>query len=177
MCARDKVSYEMLKGRSLKNVLLVPDMAFCINMRKWDVPDRGGRDLLLKRMDGEFKDSASLKELEKKTDIDISDWPTMLPVRDKQTKYMLKFRNPQSRRTHFLADYYAYHVYRKHLIKTGVSFLRAHKMIYTTRLHTAILSVLLDKKVYFFDNSYGKNKNFYDTWLYDCENITMVEND
>lgn len=46
--------------------------------------------------------------------------------------------------------------------------------IYSTRLHVAILGVLLNKYVYFFDNSYGKNYALYDTWLRDFSNLKFV---
>ena len=35
ICARDKVSYEILKKNFINEILLVPDMAFCIDMSKW----------------------------------------------------------------------------------------------------------------------------------------------
>ena len=52
--------------------------------------------------------------------------------------------------------------------------LGAYKTIYTTRLHAAILGVLLGKKVVFMDNSYGKNRGFYETWLKDCDAVKMM---
>ena len=70
---------------------------------------------------------------------------------------------------------YMYYVYRPYLIRSGVRQLMSHTDIYTTRLHACILSILLGKeKITFFDNSYGKNRNFYDTWLRDCDSIKMV---
>ncbi|MDR8470449.1 polysaccharide pyruvyl transferase, partial [Acinetobacter baumannii] len=38
-----------------------------------------------------------------------------------------------------------------------------------------ILSLLLDKKIILLDNSYGKNKAYYDAWLKDSDNIKVVE--
>ena len=52
--------------------------------------------------------------------------------------------------------------------------LGAYKTIYTTRLHAAILGVLLGKKVVFMDNSYGKNRGFYETWFKDCDAVKMM---
>ena len=52
--------------------------------------------------------------------------------------------------------------------------LGAYKTIYTTRLHAAILGALLGKKVVFMDNSYGKNRGFYETWLKDCDAVKMM---
>ncbi|WP_302323746.1 polysaccharide pyruvyl transferase family protein [Bacteroides congonensis] len=47
--------------------------------------------------------------------------------------------------------------------------------VYTTRLHVAILSILLGKTFVFFDNSYGKNKFFYETWLKDIDDANFVD--
>ena len=56
-----------------------------------------------------------------------------------------------------------------------MKLINSHTDIYTTRLHACILSILLRKEdITFFDNSYGKNSGFYDTWLTDCENVKMV---
>jgi exopolysaccharide biosynthesis predicted pyruvyltransferase EpsI len=46
-----------------------------------------------------------------------------------------------------------------------VSFLSKHEYIYTTRLHGAILALLLGKRFFLINNNYGKNKNFFETWL------------
>jgi exopolysaccharide biosynthesis predicted pyruvyltransferase EpsI len=53
--------------------------------------------------------------------------------------------------------------------------LSKYDYVFTTRLHGAILSLLLHKKFTFFDNSYGKNKGFYDTWLKDVDGIKFKD--
>ena len=59
-------------------------------------------------------------------------------------------------------------------IRKGIHFVNGYDIVYTTRLHVAILSVLLNKQVYFFDNSYGKNSALYNTWLLEFPNIKLV---
>ena len=54
------------------------------------------------------------------------------------------------------------------------NFINEYDEIYTTRLHGYILSVLLDKKVNLIDNSYGKNSTFYNTWMKEFENSSMI---
>ena len=44
-------------------------------------------------------------------------------------------------------------------------FLSKYEYIYTTRLHGAILALLLGKRFFLINNNYGKNKNFFETWL------------
>lgn len=173
ICARDYKSFQILKDNFMNEVLLVPDMAFFMKMDKWKKEqNKGERDLFLKRIDKEFKDSEFIVNLSQRKDMTVSDWPTMWPL-DRKTKIMHRLRDSY-RLPKTFADKYAYWVYRKHLIETGVELLTTHNVIYTTRLHTAILGVLLDKNVYFLDNIYGKNRTFYDTWLSDCDNVTFI---
>ncbi len=175
ICARDTTSYEILKDNFSCNILLVPDMAFCIDMSKWNKSLPAEKDLLLKRTDAEFKSTPYIEELSSRNNLTVTDWPTMLSKHDWQTKIMLKLI--YSRLTKYaIADWYAYNYYRKHLISSGVYLLASHKKIYTTRLHTAILGVLMNKDIEFLDNSYGKNKTFFDSWLNNCENVKFVTN-
>lgn len=172
ICARDNVSYHTLKSNFKNDILLIPDMAFCLNIKKWFKTYPAYKPLLFKRNDKELKEIEYLQFLECQN-LDVSDWPTLSnsptlvkKMRNKCRKYAGNFP--------FIYDLYCQCVYRPYLIKEGVKFISSHTEIYTTRLHGAILSLLLGKTVRMFDNSYGKNKNFYETWLEDCDNITMI---
>ena len=59
------------------------------------------------------------------------------------------------------------------MFKEGVRFISPYREVETTRLHGCILSILLGKKITLIDNSYGKNGNFYNTWLSDLDNVTL----
>lgn len=54
------------------------------------------------------------------------------------------------------------------------NYLNEYKEIYTDRLHVCIAGYLLGKKVYFYDNSYNKNKSLYMTYFFDKENIEFI---
>ena len=75
----------------------------------------------------------------------------------------------------FFSDIMYKNYFRKYFIREGVRFLSVYSYIYTTRLHTGILSFLLGKEFSFFDNSYGKNKGIYSAWLNDVESIKFIE--
>lgn len=173
ICARDSVSYELLKNNFSNKILLLPDMAFCINMEKWGKKTKSQNSLLLKRMDKELKESTLLSKISQIKNIKITDWPTMMSMdyptlNLERIKYRLK-------RFPCILDMYCRYYYRPHLIKTGVKIIMEYSKIYSTRLHAAILAVLLNKsEIYFLDNSYGKNKSFYDTWLSDCDQIHFL---
>lgn len=168
ICTRDNVSFELLKKTYLNTkVLLVPDMAFCISthsllkykMKSSDI------DLYLKRGD---KEEVYFNINNYTNNFKVLDWPSMesksftaLLLRGISIAQRLKIFPT------FWVDYYAQNVARIKMIEVGVKFLSKYNTIYTTRLHGAILSVLMGKSFFLINNSYGKNKNYFQTWFYD----------
>lgn len=174
ICARDEVSYTLLQNHFSNTIKMVPDMGFYMNMDGWKARNTGEKPLLLKRTDIEFQKSLNLSQIEA-MDVDISDWPTM-NNEGLLTRIMYKCKK-RTLRTHFpwMMDVFCAYVYRPYLIRAGIRLLSVHSHIYSTRLHGAILALLLDKKVTLLDNSYGKNSWFYHTWLSDCDDIDFVD--
>lgn len=170
ICARDEKSYELLR-QSFKNpILLVPDMAFYISEFKISRNNSTSDSLLLKRNDVELKETKSLTAISHKNVV-IHDWPSM-EHRSIWTQILIKAMPKLPPKW---MDWYCNHLYRPHLLRCGCQFISRYKKIYSTRLHGAILSFLLGKEVVILDNSYGKNKCFYDTWLADTDGITFQE--
>ena len=172
ICARDHRSYDILASSFRNEVLLVPDMAFCIRTSAWRTPRTapGAGSLVVKRGDPEFKPSASLEAVLRTERPAVEDWwPIERGVgRFGTVASLLRRRLPS------LYDAYMQKAYLPHLIRMGIRQLSCRTDVYTTRLHACILAILLGKeKVVLFDNSYGKNRSFYDTWLKDCENVRM----
>ncbi len=170
ICARDKRSYQILRQMFKEDrLLLLPDMAFCMDIQKWQRTAVGGKDLLLMRTDKELAEKQILSEQEM-AGMEVSDWPTMslnIP-----TKILWKLL-ALPRKMQCLTDIYCGHYYRKYLIRQGEKFIGSHRKVYSTRLHGAILALLLGREVVMFDNSYGKNSSFYNTWLSDCDIISL----
>lgn len=174
ICVRDQRSYVELSQCFKNKILLLPDMAFCMDMRKW-MPTRAGdgRPLLIKRDDKELKISPELLSSLKMGNVDVADWPTF------SVKTIYDHGRTWLRRAARFSDvpyeWYMNHLFRPYLVKTGVNFLAPHCEIITTRLHACILSVLMGiEKITLFDNSYGKNSGFYQTWLSNCDVLTML---
>ncbi len=174
VCARDKNSFEILKNEGL-NVLLVPDMAFCIDvnsLNKHRVKCKRG-SLLVKRNDLELNLNYQYK-IETSFPLEVRDWPTF---RKKSFVNLLlcSFHSLSTRYPCFIPFYNKYmKFYKNYSIKVGVKFVSSYKEVYTTRLHVAILRYLLGRSFYLFDNSYGKNRNFYITWLNDSQNGKLL---
>lgn len=174
VCARDKHSFEILKNEGL-NVLLVPDMAFCIDvnsLNKHRVKCKRG-SLLVKRKDLELNLDNQYK-IETSFPLEVRDWPTF---EKKLFVNLLQglFKSLSIRHPYFIPLYNKYmEFYKNYSIKVGVKYVSSYKDVYTTRLHVAILRYLLGMSFYLFDNSYGKNRNFYITWLNDSQNGKLL---
>ncbi|WP_307996259.1 polysaccharide pyruvyl transferase family protein [uncultured Bacteroides sp.] len=175
ICVRDTQSLEILNSYFFKNnLLLLPDMAFCISqqiLKKYNC-NSTSKILFLKRNDIELceKDYESYV-VEDKNIVDVKDWPTMEAdfFQFKILGKLVRFHQ------YSMADIFASNYLKPYLVKKGIRFLNNYDKVYTTRLHVAILSILLGKTFVFFDNSYGKNKFFYETWLKDIDDANFVD--
>ncbi len=162
ICARDKRSLKFLKAfRFSKNLLLLPDMVFCAQLESSESTKDA---IFIKRTDKEWKD-VPLEQLP--SDIEIGDWCSI----ERPDEIIERFALIENRDE---KDSYAINVFLPHLVDLGIEQLGRYRTIYTTRLHAALLGILLGKNIVLFDNSYGKNSAFYDTWLRDIPNVKMV---
>lgn len=182
ICARDNYSFEFLKNNFKNEILLVPDMAFFIpvcSLKKHCVRS-ADQALYLKRIDKEQNMAEQCELLvESNIPLIISDWPTV--KNDlwclRLNLYMVGFTDALLLRKMFmmaslmrkLTVWQMIHVAYPIVSKQGVAFLSSFKTLYLTRLHSAILSLLIGKEFVLLDNSYHKNQNFYETWLKDCD--------
>ena len=187
ICGRDETSYQLLTRHFRNEIVLLPDMAFCIS-QDYLLARRGcetEKALFLKRKDKELAAFAFPVE-DLPGEVEIRDWPSI-----ERSGFCQKVFGVLSRcrctteryvALHFLKslfqkleNVYVDRILRPYLLKLGIRFVSHYKTIYTMRLHVLILSVLLQKKVSFLDNSYGKNSSYYDTWLSDLPEITKIE--
>ena len=178
ICARDSHSYTLLKEHFKNNtILMVPDMAFCMDIAK--KPNKPNKNiLLLKRNDRELSETISYKNLEK---IEIIDWPTFNPsfknsyyrVIEKLSKVFSKLALSKNR----IDTTFGFCVKRDKnwQINSGIQFISNYNYVASTRLHGHILSLLLNVSSVMIDNSYGKNSRFYDTWLKDIPQSSLVK--
>lgn len=180
LCVRDQASYDLAcKYLAEDKVLFLPDMAFCIKDEVLKKTVSTGQKLLMSRIDVEAV--AVDKQYVEQVNVQ-SDWPTFekSPMSCNYLRLLLaihrKLSNSDNGKQTLLVKYinhFAMNHIRKQLINTGVQFINSFDVVYTTRLHGCILSVLLDKEIVLLDNSYGKNKAYYDAWLKDSNNIKV----
>jgi len=186
ICVRDQASYDRLTGHFRNRILLVPDMAFFIDpapLRK-RVASRSRGVLHVKRADKELAESRAPLIGVPPDDLTIADWPSMETAPWHWTLYLRILgwgRKARCKRCIWrvadpvvqLSDLFFHQISRRLLIQQGVAFIGRHRAIYTTRLHAAILAILLDKEVQITDNTYGKNSGFYRTWLGDTDGVRL----
>ena len=187
ICARDSASFEFLKKHFSNRVLLVPDMAFCIDGARLRRRVRGAGEgtLFLKRTDKELVPNGPSLPKEVLDVADVRDWPSMEKVPPCWTRYRRLCKRGHamehrrglwrlSRMVLRASDWCFHERCRKQLIREGVHFVGRYRTVYTTRLHVCILAILLNKEVTVIDNSYGKNASFFNTWLGDTEGVKLL---
>lgn len=183
ICARDKYSYEILSTNFDNRVILVPDMAFCIDNNRLFCQKPINKCLFLKRTDEEMYSGYDYTELP--LGVDIHDWPTReytppcywLDNYIRHIISLLAYMFGKACHDRVMCSYKNY-IWERFIfpynVKTGIQFISKYETIYTTRLHGAILGILLNREIYLYDNSYGKNSTFYLTWLEDVERINLI---
>ncbi|WP_163710528.1 polysaccharide pyruvyl transferase family protein [Mangrovibacterium lignilyticum] len=186
ICARDNHSYSILtKNFNQNKILNLPDMAFCISEKfilSHYKEDNLGRNLFFKRKDREFKDYPYESSIPQNIKISEKEWPSMdhisLPHVTMRIIQIVShfignfFFTPNL--LNRIVNWYAYKVYMPFLCKIGIKFISSYSKVYSTRLHGAILSILTNRPIVIFDNSYGKNRNFCESWLQDFNNVDFV---
>ena len=184
ICARDAVTKEFLEKYFSNHVLLVPDMALFVSPKYSSVGivKRKEKSLFLLRKDKEVRYFDEFESLRKQKNTDERDWPGMEQklICTKILSRLIKInkRSKNKKIVYYLSkviDWYSLKIHMPRLYKIGLQFIDKYEKIYSTRLHGAIIGVLLNKKVTVFDNSYGKNKNFYNTWLKDFNSTVLID--
>lgn len=180
ICAREQYSYDLLKAHFKNPILLLPDMAFFINLDRYKVSKEENRVLYLKRIDKELVEG-SVEGIP--ADAEQHDWPTYerrdaaLVRVDRLVFWMRRLFKVCGFGDRFLArfeDWKRNGFYRRRYVQTGVSFLSPYRSIYTTRLHVLILGALLGKEIYLINNTSGKVVNYYNTWLKGLDGVKKL---
>lgn len=180
ICAREQHSYNILKMHFKNEILLLPDMAFFINLSKYKMRKEEERVLYLKRIDKEYVDNNINGYMP--VNVETHDWPTY-GHRYRKVIWVERFFSVLKRFAKGiyvnnkyiirLDDFKRNHFYRSFYVQLGISFLCPYSKIYTTRLHVMILGLLLGKKLVLINNSSGKIWNYYETWLKGIDSIEL----
>ena len=179
ICARDTRSFLILQQYFSKNKsLLVPDMAFCMDINKYARNKNNEGTIFIKRCDIEWNDEIDYSEVP--SNAYISDWTWLTESNAyKRQQDICKWE----RRLGKLfckdlsgrgLDFYWHHYLRKLNVRTAIDVIDSYEHIYATRMHAALLALILGKQdITLYDNSYGKSSSLYDTWLSDVEGMKL----
>lgn len=186
ICVRDITSFEVLKKHCASNtILLVPDMAFCLDLDNYASKAQTQKALIFERRDQEMSGNYKLEQVKSLISqdkaVDVEDWPsypktkTLAGLQD----LLYKANRTISRKlknTGLIHDCFGLNSdsLSERYLQQGIAFINQYDEVYTTRLHGFILSVLLGKTVYLIDNSYGKNSTFYNAWMKDFNNTHLL---
>lgn len=183
ICTRDNRSFEIMKKNFKNNkILLVPDMAFFIDVKF--KPKNTNKILFAKRTDKELSLNKSIyKNIP--PDAEIHDWPTFeinindLPIIRNLYRLISLAKKIDSilnvSLENSLVDVYWRKVIKTYYINCGINFINNYNEIYSTRLHISILSILMGKKLHIIDNNYGKTRSFIETWFSEDEYKSLLQ--
>lgn len=176
ICVRDKESERMLKARFRNEILLIPDMAFfidvkCGGVRNADVPTGSPRIMLARRLDKEAPRDVDFTVVPDTAE--IRDWPTLETYPSeifgclegelrRCRRWKRWFGIDRKART---IDRFWLEKVRPEYVRRAVEFIGGYDEVWSTRLHVTILAMLLGKQVHVLDNSYHKTRNFLSTWF------------
>ncbi len=182
ICVRDSDSFRILSEALPNRILLVPDMAFCIDtdtLKPWHRP-WGRRILYARRLDKEMP--ADLDVSAVPANAEMRDWPIIENIPQALFRVLRhrlrRLRRPWNRfgqkQANRETDGFWHDVIRPAYLRNAVDFVGRYSAVYSTRLHVSILSILMGKELHVLDNSYGKTRKFLDTWIPDWER-TLAE--
>lgn len=185
ICARDINSFTFLSKHFANKILLVPDIAFLIpqNLLMKYAKPASKESLYLRRIDKELNSY----HFETPPNAIIADWPT-ISNKHPQIRHIIqligysdalrirKFHTLENLLRKYTLDKLVKHLYLD-FCQIGAEFISEYKNLVLTRLHSAILAILLNKEFTLLDNSYHKNRNFFNTWLSDVNLCHFFPND
>jgi exopolysaccharide biosynthesis predicted pyruvyltransferase EpsI len=172
LAVRDRKSLAFAQERIECNVVLCPDMAFCIGPVK-AAASSDRRILLLSRSDREKKDALPVDVILQSPDLFCTDWLTessaQTRLRSGGTLLADTLRGnagPKLRGSY-------YNALARERVRRGLRQLASFRYIVSDRLHVHILSTLLDRRHAVLDNNYGKLSSFIAAWDSNWEGVQI----
>lgn len=169
ICARDKVSFDILQRFSNKSVLL-PDTAwglyeYLANKRKAIFAEKY---LVMQRKDEE----RTSEEIILDVDADVKDWSDFLadlhfPIVIFPYRVMRYCAKRRFKKMWKWTDKYLKGVVYPYVLHGVVRIFFKYKKIYSTRLHGYILASMLHIDCEWTDTKYGKISSYVNTWIND----------
>lgn len=104
------------------------------------------------------------------------DWRTVLSASDRRTIAFLQTLNVLNKKAgNPLPIAYIWEKYSDYIVQKAIRFFSRYESVETSRLHGHILSSLLQKENTVIDNSYGKNANYFHTWMEGVPSTRLIQ--
>lgn len=166
LCLRDHASHDRVRQLFRNPAYLVPDMAHML----WEpfaearAKPPGEKTLIFARKD---KESRPLAGAGRASGASV-DWKDIIVYEEKAAYFaLLKMHEHRGKTGGSFSLHPLWRVFRDRVIASTVHFLGSYEAIVTNRLHMAIISLLLGRRVTMADNSYGKLSQYHTAWLSD----------
>lgn len=178
LLVRDNPSFNLARENFECDVKLCPDMAFFIGQIDSKIVPPFDR-FVLSRTDIEKKDNWQLRlgSLVEGKSINVDDWlePGVAEkIMHRIEWHSLSLRRWLDRDNQFLLM--LWNALAKERMARGVALIERGRIVVTDRLHTHILSILLNKPHVLLDNSYGKLGNYFNAWTKNYPLARLVTN-
>jgi pyruvyl transferase EpsO len=164
ICVRDQESYLLAKNMTAY-VYLIPDMAHYLYPIRLECNKKSlSKSLYLKRKDIEYKLSEEIRNVD-----EVVDWRDVIGKRTYLISFMhylqkifglLQFNSLTSQLTSKI-----WLTYVDYLLKYVINKVSQFNYIHSSRMHGYILANLLSIDSHLLDNSYSKNKHYYEAWM------------
>lgn len=173
---RDLDSLDRLQRRGVRSVSTMPDMAhwLCGSLKN-DQEEDEKRSVMLFRRDKEA--SGIPQRFIREVDASV-DWNDVFSFSHKIIWHsVFEIIRRGGRLGAPLRLDHLWYRSRDTLIRDSVNFLSRYGTFITNRLHAVILGLLLNKRVVWFDNSYGKLASYVGCWLSASPKLTAALSD
>jgi pyruvyl transferase EpsO len=175
---RDKRSLALVAPYFGERAKLSPDMAhqlwpsLCDELAE-DDQKMGKNPLFLIRRDEEKVETPSNIA---KYSQQFTDWDSLTSLRFKIERKLIRWQHPLARRglSPIDVDQAYFSSMRGEILRTAQSLSR-YPVWVTSRMHGAILGLLLEKPVFALDNSYGKLSSYFEAWKEWISPISLVK--
>jgi pyruvyl transferase EpsO len=173
--SRDTRSVEVFKSFTDK-VYLMPDMAHQLYSELKKTVPPSNDTLYFLRVDCEI--SADQERLNLTSDIKTIDWEHVIQKKDLILKKVLMKMLSLAMRTdstilkNIVAKLWRWHTWN--MVNRYSELFSSYAKVITSRMHGHILSCLVDTDNTLIDNSYGKNRGYYNEWTKNIDNTRLL---
>lgn len=167
---RDTWTYELANQKFHGcRVYLSPDMAHQL----WPIrPTSSPSKELLCFLRTDIEKTKDQLQFESDAEGDFLDWASLYNRVEKKSIKMIA--GAMKKGSVPLPMHTIWDKYSDYLVHKAVKRFSHYRNIQTSRLHGHILALLMDKPNKLLDNSYGKNSNYYNTWISGIETAQLV---